>query len=399
MTSRPSPLTAPAGGNGPARQLRIGVSCYPTVGGSGTVAVELASALAARGHQVHVVSYESPVRLRPHRGLYFHEVDVSEYPLFKYPPYESALSSRLSDLARRYQLDIIHAHYAIPHSISAFLAREIVGGDRPRVVTTLHGTDITLIGSDPAYRPVTKFALEQSDVITAPSAFLKEETERDICGECCVVVIPNFVDVRRFTPELKSAAGRFAGADEWMLVHVSNFRPVKRIADVVRIFARVNERHPSRLVMIGDGPDRSVAEREAAAAGVSDRMMMLGAVTEVEAVVACSDAMLLPSAGESFGLAALEAMACGVPVVGARAGGLPEVVIDGETGILEEIGDVDRMASRLADLLSDPARARAAGLAARAAAENKYRTDLIVPMYEAAYEAALARPPRSPRGR
>jgi L-malate glycosyltransferase len=374
-----------------ARRLRIGVSCYPTVGGSGTVAVELASALAARGHQVHVVSYESPVRLRPSRGLFFHEVDVSDYPLFKYPPYVMALSSRLSDVAIRYQLDIIHAHYAIPHSIAAFLAREIVGGGRPRVVTTLHGTDITLIGADPAYRPITKFALDRSDVVTAPSLFLKNQTEREICGGCNVRVIPNFVDVARFHPGLRCAAGRFANPDEWMLVHVSNFRPVKRVRDVVRIFARVNERRPSRLVMIGDGPERPAAEREAAELGVLDRVTMLGAVTDVETVVACSDALLLPSAGESFGLAALEAMACGVPVVGARAGGLPEVVTDGQTGILEEVGDVDRMASRLADVLDDPARARSFSLAARAAAESRYRTEIVVPLYEAAYEAALAK--------
>lgn len=383
----------PDASSGPQRRFRIGVSCYPTIGGSGTVAVELASALAARGHLVHVVSYESPVRLRPSRGLFFHEVDVSDYPLFKYPPYVMALSSRLSDVAIRHKLDVIHAHYAVPHSISAFLAREIVGNDRPRVVTTLHGTDITLIGTDPAYRPITKFALERSDVVTAPSAWLKDQTERDI-GGCTVKVIPNFVDIRRFHPGLRSAAGRFAAADEWMLVHVSNFRPVKRVADVVRIFARVNERHPARLLMIGDGPERQVAECEASRLGVSDRVMMLGNVTDVESVVACSDAMLLPSAGESFGLAALEAMACGVPVVGARAGGLPEVVTDGENGILEEIGAVDRMAGRLVDALSSPENARAFSRAARDAAESRYRTELIVPMYEAAYEAALARPPR-----
>jgi N-acetyl-alpha-D-glucosaminyl L-malate synthase BshA len=383
--------------NGPERRMRIGVSCYPTVGGSGTVAVELAAALAARGHLVHVVSYESPGRLKPSRGLFFHEVDVSDYPLFKYPPYVMALSSRLSDVAIRHHLDIIHAHYAIPHSIAAFLAREIVGGDRPRVVTTLHGTDITLIGSDPAYRPITKFALERTDAVTAPSRFLKEQTERDICGSCNVEVIPNFVDVERFHPGLRCQSGRFAGPDEWMLVHVSNFRPVKRVRDVVRIAARVHERRPTRLVMIGDGPERPIAEREAQDLGIADRVTMLGAVTDVETVVACSDALLLPSAGESFGLAALEAMACGVPVVGARAGGLPEVVTDGVNGILEEIGDVDRMAGRLAALLDDPGQTRAFGLAAREVAETKFRTELVVPMYEAVYEAALARP-RAARG-
>jgi N-acetyl-alpha-D-glucosaminyl L-malate synthase BshA len=294
-------------------------------------------------------------------------------------------------------LDIIHAHYAIPHSISAFLAREIVGGDRPRVVTTLHGTDITLIGSDPAYRPITKFALDRSDVVTAPSRFLKAQTEGEICGGCNVLVIPNFVDVRRFHPGLRSAAGRFAAPEEWMFVHVSNFRPVKRVADVVRIAALVNERHPVRLVMIGDGPERPMAERQAHELGIGERVTMLGAVTDVETVVACSDAMLLPSAGESFGLAALEAMACGVPVVGCRAGGLPEVVADGRNGVLEEVGDVERMAARIYEVLSDPARAAAFSAAARETAESQFRTDLVVPMYEAAYDQALARP--SPAGR
>jgi N-acetyl-alpha-D-glucosaminyl L-malate synthase BshA len=228
--------------------------------------------------------------------------------------------------------------------------------------------------------------------VTAPSRFLKEQTEREICGGCDVRVIPNFVDPRRFHPGLKCPQGRFAAPEEWMLVHVSNFRPVKRVRDVVRIAARVNERHPTRLVMIGDGPERPAAEHEASELGFSERVAMLGAVTDVETVVACSDALLLPSAGESFGLAALEAMSCGVPVVGARAGGLPEVVTDGVNGILEAVGDVDRMASRLVDVLGDPDRSRSFALAARQAAEERFATDLVVPMYEAAYDEALGVP-------
>ncbi len=375
-----------------ARKMRIGISCYPTIGGSGTVAVELAAALAARGHEVHVVSYDSPARLEISKGLYFHEVDVSDYPLFKYPPYVMALSSRLSDITHRYRLDILHAHYAIPHSIAAFLAREIVGRERVRVVTTLHGTDITLIGSDPAYRPITRFALQQADSVTAVSEFLKRETEQQICQVCDVAVIPNFVDTDRFHPGLRSQWNRcFAADDEWRLIHVSNFRPVKRIPDVVRIFAKVNERHPTRLVMVGDGPERVTAERLAEELGVLDRMTMVGAVTAVEGAIASADALLLPSAGESFGLAALEALSCGVPVVGAWAGGLPEVVDDGVDGILEQLGDVDAMARRLGDLLSDPERKKLFSQAARQKAVTKFRTDLVVPLYEAAYEAAWER--------
>ncbi len=372
-----------------SRKLKIGISCYPTIGGSGTVAVELASALAARGHEVHVVSYDSPARMGISKGLYFHEVDVSDYPLFKYPPFVMALSSRLSDITYRYGLDILHAHYAIPHSIAAFLAREIVGRERVRVVTTLHGTDITLIGSDPAYRPITRFALQKADAVTAVSEFLRVETEEQICRGCNVRAIPNFVDTERFNPNLASEWRKcFAPEGEWKLIHVSNFRPVKRVGDVVRIFAKVNERHPTRLVMVGDGPDRVLAERTAEQLGVLDRVTMVGAVTAVENALAAADALLLPSAGESFGLAALEALSCGVPVVGARAGGLPEVVTDGVDGILEPLGDVDAMARRLADMLSDPEKKRAFSEAGRAKAVARFRTDLVVPLYEAAYEAA-----------
>jgi L-malate glycosyltransferase len=372
------------------RSLRIGVACYPTFGGSGAVAADLAGELAARGHEVHVVSYATPVRFEPRPGLYFHEVDVSSYPLFKFPPYEMALSSRLSDVALRHRLDVIHAHYAVPHSVAAFLAREIVGRDKLRVVTTLHGTDITLIGSDAAYRPMTRFALQQSDVVTAVSEYLREETRKVVCDDCRIKVIGNFVDAERFHPRLRGA-GRscFARAGERLLVHVSNFRPVKRVVDVVRIFAAVSRVHPARLLMVGDGPDRGAAERAAAELGVAQRVTFLGAVSDVERLVADADAFLLPSDGESFGLAALEAMSCGVPVVGARAGGLPEVVTDDVDGILEPVGAVDAMASRLAALLASPEATARFGASARAKVERKFRSELVVPVYEAAYEEAL----------
>ncbi len=375
------------------RPLRIGVACYPTFGGSGAVASDLASEMAARGHEVHVVSYATPVRYEPRPGLFFHEVDVSSYPLFKFPPYEMALSSRLSDVAIREKLDLIHAHYAVPHSVAAFLAREMVGRDRLRVVTTLHGTDITLIGSDPAYRPMTRFALQKSDAVTAVSRYLRDETHRVVCDDCDIRVIGNFVDAERFHPRLRGAArARFAKPGERLLVHVSNFRPVKRVADVVRIFALVARVHSARLLMVGEGPERTVAERVAADLGVSSRITFVGAITDVERVLASADAFLLPSDGESFGLAALEAMACGVPVVGALAGGLPEVVTDGVDGILEPVGAVEAMGSRLAALLANPEGVAAMGAAGRAKVESTYRPELVVPSYEAAYEAALAAP-------
>jgi N-acetyl-alpha-D-glucosaminyl L-malate synthase BshA len=375
------------------RPLKIGVACYPTFGGSGAVAADLANELAARGHEVHVVSYATPVRYEPRPGLFFHEVDVSSYPLFKFPPYEMALSSRLSDLALREGLDIIHAHYAVPHSVAAFLAREIVGRDRLRVVTTLHGTDITLVGSDPAYRPMTTFALRKSDAITAVSEYLRDETRRVVCDECPIRVIGNFVDTERFHPRLRGAArARFAKPGERLLAHASNFRPVKRVADVVRVFALVARVHPARLIMAGEGPERATAERVAADLGVSSRVTFVGAVSDVERTIACADAFLLPSDGESFGLAALEAMACGVPVVGARAGGLPEVVTDGVDGILEPVGAVEAMGARLAALLADPEAAARMGAAGRAKAETKFRPELLVPQYERVYEEALAKP-------
>lgn len=375
------------------RPLRIGVACYPTFGGSGAVASDLASEMASRGHEVHVISYATPVRYEPRPGLFFHEVDVSSYPLFKFPPYEMALSSRLSDVAIREKLDLIHAHYAVPHSVAAFLAREMVGRDRLRVVTTLHGTDITLIGSDPAYRPMTRFALQRSDAVTAVSNYLRDETHRVVCDDCDIRVIGNFVDAERFHPRLRGAArARFAKPGERLLVHVSNFRPVKRVADVVRIFALVARVHSARLLMVGEGPERTVAERVAADLGVSSRVTFVGAITDVERVLASADAFLLPSDGESFGLAALEAMACGVPVVGARAGGLPEVVTDGVDGILEPVGAVEAMGARLAALLANPEAVAAMGAAGRAKVESTYRPELVVPSYEAAYEAALAAP-------
>lgn len=370
--------------------LKIGIICYPTYGGSGAVAVDLAAALANRGHEVHVISYDSPFRMESTGRLLFHEVAVPDYPLFKYPPYAMALASKLAEVVTQNDLQILHAHYAIPHSMSAHLAREIVADGRTRVVTTLHGTDITLVGSDPSYRPSTAFALRQSDAITSVSDYLRDETLRTICDACEIEVIPNFVDPVRYAPSERTALREhYAKPQEPLLMHMSNFRPVKRVLDVIRIFHRVYQDHPARLVMIGDGPERPAAERLVRDLELHHRVTFTGAMPDAAKLLAQADAFVLPSDGESFGLAALEALACGVPVVGALAGGLPEVVTDGETGILEEVGDVLRMGGRLADLLGDPAALDACRQAARRRVEEHYRTDRVVPKYEELYRKVL----------
>lgn len=370
--------------------LRIGIICYPTFGGSGAVAVDLAAALANRGHEVHVISYSSPFRIESSGKLLFHEVSVPEYPLFKYPPYAMALASKLAEVATNHRLQILHAHYAIPHSLAAHLAREIIGNGAG-VVTTLHGTDITLVGSDPSYRPSTAFTLRRSDAITAVSRYLRDETLRTICDACDIEVIPNFVDSVRYAPaERLPLREHYARDHEPLLIHMSNFRPVKRVLDAIRIFHRVYQDHPVRLVMIGDGPERPAAERLARDLELHHRVTFTGAMPDAAKLLSQADAFLLPSDGESFGLAALEALACGVPVVGALAGGLPEVVTDGTVGILEEVGDVVKMGRRLSELLSDKETLESMRRAARTRVEEKFRTDRVVPAYEALYRRVLA---------
>ena len=370
--------------------FRIGISCYPTHGGSGAVAVDLASALVKHGHEVHVFSYGMPFRLESDARILFHEVDVPTYPLFKYPPYAMALATKLAEVADRHQLQILHAHYAIPHSIAAVLARDIVGRSDLKVVTTLHGTDITLVGADPSYRLATRYALRSSDRVTAVSDFLVNETYRKLCHECEIEVIPNFIDPKIYhpgiSPELRR---RYARDDETLLLHISNFRPVKRIPDVIRIFHGVQKQRPSRLIMVGDGPERCGAEALARSLGISDRVDFTGFLPNAADIIRQSDAFLLPSDGESFGLAALEAMACGVPVVGARRGGLPEVVRDGIDGILEPLGAYDALAGRLVALLGDPEAKRRMGQNAADRAAERYRLEQIVPLYEECYRSAL----------
>jgi N-acetyl-alpha-D-glucosaminyl L-malate synthase BshA len=330
--------------------MKIGITCYPTYGGSGAVATELGIALAARGHEVHFITYQQPFRLPAFLPrVYFHEVDVVRYPLFEYPPYDLALAVRMHEVVREYGIELLHAHYAIPHATSAWITREMLQdrGSDVRIATTLHGTDITLIGQDPSFQAITKFSIERSDGLTAVSEYLKRETYNAFgCTGCAVEVIHNFIDPTvydrsRYAPTL----GDLVGQGRQVLMHVSNFRPVKRVRDIVRIFARVHEQLPSALVMVGDGPDRVDADEEARRLGVRDSVFFLGKLDAVAPLLSSADLFLLPSTNESFGLSALEALACGVPVVGSRAGGLPEVVRDGATGALCEVGDIDGMAS------------------------------------------------------
>ena len=374
--------------------MKVGITCYPTYGGSGAVATELGIALAARGHEVHFITYEHPFRL-PHflPRVFFHEVSIGNYPLFEYPPYDLALAVRMHDVALSQGLDLLHVHYAIPHATSAWIAKEMLreqGRPLP-VVTTLHGTDITIVGQDHSYQAITKFSIERSDRITAVSQWLKEETIRAFgCGNCRVDVVPNFVDPAVFD-RARHANGLHdeLGRGKKVLMHISNFRPVKRLRDVVRIFAKVRQQVPSVLVMVGDGPDRGVAEDEARALGIGADVRFLGKIDAVAPLLAAADLYLFPSETESFGLSALEALASGVPVVGSRVGGLPELVRDGVTGALVELGDVDGMARRTIELLRPDAWRRASAAAA-ADARERFSTVDVVARYEAIYEEALA---------
>ncbi len=375
--------------------MRIGISCYPTYGGSGAVATELGMRLAQRGHEVHFVSYAHPFRLpRFMRNTYFHEIEVSRYPLFEYPPYSLAATVAMHEVATQRHLDLFHVHYAVPHATSAWLAKQMLSEPNElKIVTTLHGTDITLVGQDPSYRSIVKFSIERSDGLTAVSEFLKRETIATFgCSECDVRVIPNFVDTELFG---RRSDGRHRNAladpDEKILMHISNFRPVKRVGDVVRVAARVMEKVPARLVFVGDGPDRPMAEEQARVRGIGDRVVFLGKMESVAELLACADLFLLPSESESFGLSALEAMASEVPVVGTRCGGLEEVVQDGVSGRLLPVGAVDAMANAAIDILSDPQRQREMGQAGRNASKERYAADSIVALYESYYEEVLGR--------
>ena len=380
--------------------MKIGITCYPTYGGSGVVATELGIELANRGHEVHFITYSQPIRLtEPHSNIHFHEVTVSTYPLFQYPPYDLALATRMAEVADIYQLDLLHVHYAIPHSVSAMLARQILAnarnGSRRKLpfVTTLHGTDITLVGQDPSYLPVTRLSIEQSDGVTAISNYLRDRTVREFEVEKEIEVIYNFVNCDLYTrpKDWLDRRLQFAQKDERILVHLSNFRPVKRVPDVIEIFDRVNRQVPSRLLMIGDGPERSGAELLAKRKGIRDRVSFLGKQDNVQEVLGICDLMLMPSELESFGLAALEGMACKVPAISTNVGGLPELIENGRTGYLAPVGDVEAMANFSTALLSDEARLRAMGDAARFEAQSRFCATHIIGRYEKFYARVLER--------
>lgn len=376
--------------------MKIGITCYPTYGGSGVVATELGIELAAAGHEVHFITYSQPFRLtgREH-GIFYHEVPVSNYPLFEYPPYDLALATRMSEVAAYYKLDLLHVHYAIPHSISAYLARQMLADRNHRLpfVTTLHGTDITLVGLDHSYLPITRFGIDESDGVTAISNYLRERTVSEFATRREIEVIPNFVNCDVYTPLSPEAraAGRaqFAESGEKILLHLSNFRPVKRAVDVVEIFARVAREIPSRLLLIGDGPDRSQAEWLARRLRIQDRIHFLGKQAGVSDLLPLADLMLMPSELESFGLAALESMACRVPAIATSVGGVTELIDDDINGRLFAVGDVDGMARAAIELLSDGEDYEAMATAARHTAQQRYCASHIIPQYVDYYKRVL----------
>jgi len=378
--------------------MKIGITCYPTYGGSGVVATELGVELARRGHEIHFISYAQPIRLTELLpNIHYHEVDVSRYPLFDYPPYDLALATRMAEVSELYALDLLHVHYAIPHSVSALLARQMLAAkpqkQRLPFVTTLHGTDITLVGLDRSYLPITRFSIEQSDGVTAISNYLRERTLREFDIKNQIQVIYNFVNCDLYCRSAGSPETRreFAKDEERILVHLSNFRPVKRVTDAVEIFDRVRKKMPAKLLLMGDGPDRSRAEWLAVQKGIHSDVLFLGKQDDVGEKLALADVLLMPSELESSGLAALEAMACQVVPVATRVGGIPELIEHGKSGYLADVGDVDTMARHAIDLLSDESRLREMGKACRAVAQSRFCASLIVPQYEDFYRRVLER--------
>ncbi len=374
--------------------MRIGIVCYPTFGGSGVVATELGVALAEKGHTVHFITYDRPVRLRDVEGrVLYHEVRVSDYPLFDYPPYELVLTSKLVDVAGHEGLDLIHVHYAIPHASAAWMAQRILHarGIRVPFITTLHGTDITLVGRDPSFEPVITFSIEHSDAVTAVSESLRRDTYAHFPVQRDIRVIPNFVCIDQYpsTPD-PAIRQRYAPDGRKLLIHISNFRPVKRVEDVLQVFLRVRERMPARLLLIGDGPERQRLENMCRQQRTGTDIQFLGKVTRPEEVLAGCDLFVLTSESESFGLAALEAMACGVPVVSTSTGGTPEVNLHGVSGLLSPVGDIDGMAAQALEILGDAA---TAGRYRQGALEQARRFDVraVLPRYEALYAEVLAR--------
>jgi len=372
--------------------MKIGITCYPTYGGSGVIATELGKELAMRGHQVHFISYALPFRLSNFvENIMFHEVEMSSYPLFEFPLYSLALASKMVEVAEYEKLDLLHVHYAIPHASSAFLAKEMLKGKCDiKIITTLHGTDITLAGLEPSFLPLVKFSIEKSDGVTAVSRFLKEKTLTNYDIEKDIVVIPNFVDIDLFKPKHDcSFRKNIAGRGEKILVHTSNFRPVKRVPDTIRIFERVQKEIPSKLLLVGDGPDRSECERLVRQLDLIDKVKFLGKQEALTEILNAADVFLIPSQSESFGLAALEAMACGIPVVSSSVGGLPELVGHNESGYIAEIGDIDRMTKYVIELLTNEKKYNIFSQNARERAVKKFDKNIVIPHYEDYYKKIL----------
>jgi N-acetyl-alpha-D-glucosaminyl L-malate synthase BshA len=371
--------------------MNIGITCYPTVGGSGAVAAELGKKLASRGHHVHFVSHRLPFRLGGfHENVRFHEIDLVSYSLFEYPPHDLALAAKMAEVARDHRLELFHVHYAIPHAIAGLLAQDMLGDGAPRLVTTLHGTDVTLVGQDRSFFEITRHGIERSDGVTAVSEFLRRMTVDEFQVKNPIEVIPNFIDTKACATGGYKDRSAFAAAGDKLLLHVSNFRPVKRVGDVVRVFERVQRGVPAVLLMVGDGPERAAAQALARRLAVDARVRFLGRHDAVEEILGVADVLLLPSELESFGLSALEAMACGVPVVGSDAGGLPEVVKSGETGYLQPVGDIEGMAARCLEILKDDALRRRLGDAGQARAAALFEADEVVSHYESYYQRVLS---------
>ena len=378
--------------------MNVGIVCYASIGGSGIIAGELGKTLAARGHRVHILSSDTPFRLGEYQpGLSFHRVETPSYPLFRQPQYILSLANKIVEVARDERLDVVHAHYAIPHATAAYLARQILASKdhraAPRVITTLHGTDITLLGSDPSYSETVAFCIQQSDGVTAVSESLKADTFRELGVNCDIRVIPNFLDCsvhrRLHIPDLR---GRFAQKAEKIVIHVSNFRPVKRVTAVVEVFARIRRDVAARLLMVGDGPDFGEAVHLARGLGLADEVQFLGEQDQVLPLLSISDLFLLPSVQESFGLAGLEAMACEVPVVASRVGGLPEVIDHERNGFLHVPDDLEGMARSAVALLTDQGLHRRVAAAARRTVHQRFCSEDIVPVYEAYYKEIVDRP-------
>jgi N-acetyl-alpha-D-glucosaminyl L-malate synthase BshA len=370
----------------------VGIACYPTYGGSGVLATELGLALADKGHEVHMFSYDRPTRLGSfHEGLELHTVSVSSYPLFRYPPYDLALSTVMRRVMAERELDILHVHYAVPHALCAYLAREMIPDCKTRIVTTLHGTDLTILGRDPSYGDVIHFGLEHSDAVVCVSQWLADQTREILGFEGKVDVLPNFVDQQVFRPQDDPALReQLCAQGRRIVVHLSNFRPLKRTLDTIEVLRRLPEDLPVLFVLMGDGPDLGLVRDAASRHGLTDKVRFLGEIEKVEPIVAAADVALFPSESESFGLAMLEAQACGVPVVASRVGGLPEVVLHGETGLLEEVGDVDAMAAGLTALLQDEPRRKAMGEAGARRARELFSLERSLDQHVALYRDLLA---------